>query len=231
MGSSTRVARPATSRTHGDSEELLVVLRVRLQLGTEVFELSRRATRSTTAARLHTRRQHRRRDRGGPVGHQPAELLSREPRRPAAMDVDARSQDEALRRRRRGRRARPRRRRRGVPLAARPVGLRQDDDAPAHRRLRAAGPGRGADRRARRHRLPPYKRDVNTVFQSYALFPHLSGARQRHLRPQAARAEQGDRRARRSRCSSSCGCPDTRRVGRGSSPAASSSGSPSRARS
>ena len=22
--------------------------------------------------------------------------------------------------------------------------------------------------------LPPYKRDVNTVFQSYALFPHLS---------------------------------------------------------
>src|SRR5689334_4526548 len=24
--------------------------------------------------------------------------------------------------------------------------------------------------------LPPYKRDVNTVFQSYALFPHLSVA-------------------------------------------------------
>ena len=22
--------------------------------------------------------------------------------------------------------------------------------------------------------LPPYRRDVNTVFQSYALFPHLS---------------------------------------------------------
>ena len=33
--------------------------------------------------------------------------------------------------------------------------------------------------------LPPYKRDVNTVFQSYALFPHLSIARQRRLRPQA----------------------------------------------
>ena len=23
-------------------------------------------------------------------------------------------------------------------------------------------------------RVPPYKRDVNTVFQSYALFPHLT---------------------------------------------------------
>src|SRR5205823_8895463 len=37
--------------------------------------------------------------------------------------------------------------------------------------------------------LPPYKRDVNTVFQSYALFPHLSifenvafGLRRRGLR-------------------------------------------------
>src|SRR6266567_4948920 len=36
--------------------------------------------------------------------------------------------------------------------------------------------------------LPPYRRDVNTVFQSYALFPHMSvadniayGLRQRHV--------------------------------------------------
>ncbi len=36
--------------------------------------------------------------------------------------------------------------------------------------------------------LPPYKRDVNTVFQSYALFPHLTHLRKRRVRapPQAA---------------------------------------------
>ena len=62
-----------------------------------------------------------------------------------------------------------------VLRAARPVGLRQDDDAADDRRLR------GADARARStsatatsNGLPPYKRDVNTVFQSYALFPHLT---------------------------------------------------------
>ena len=29
--------------------------------------------------------------------------------------------------------------------------------------------------RPRRHRVPPFDRDVNTVFQDYALFPHMSG--------------------------------------------------------
>ena len=51
---------------------------------------------------------------------------------------------------------------------------------------------------------PPYRRPVNTVFQSYALFPHLSVARQRLVRAQAARAQAprapregaGDARAR-----------------------------------
>ena len=33
--------------------------------------------------------------------------------------------------------------------------------------------------------VPPYKRDVNTVFQSYALFPHLIDLRERRVRPAA----------------------------------------------
>ena len=38
---------------------------------------------------------------------------------------------------------------------------------------------------------PPYKRDVNTVFQSYALFPHLNVEKQRRLRPRAQEGLQG----------------------------------------
>ena len=56
--------------------------------------------------------------------------------------------------------------------------------------------------------LPPYKRDVNTVFQSYALFPHLSVLAERRVRAEAARAARPARatrkRARRSTSSSSC---------------------------
>ena len=55
--------------------------------------------------------------------------------------------------------------------------------------------------------LPPYKRDVNTVFQSYALFPHLSifenvafGLRRRGVKG-------GDVRAASRRCSSSSTLP------------------------
>ena len=43
--------------------------------------------------------------------------------------------------------------------------------------------------------VPPYKRDVNTVFQSYALFPHLDRRAERRLRP-GAQEVRGPRRAR-----------------------------------
>ena len=79
--------------------------------------------------------------------------------------------------------------------------------------------------------LPPYKRDVNTVFQSYALFPHLTvfdnvafG-----LQRKACRGRRSGRAC--SSCSSSSTSPGGRTGSRGSSPAASSSASRSPARS
>ena len=80
--------------------------------------------------------------------------------------------------------------------------------------------------------LPPYKRDVNTVFQSYALFPHLTifenvafGLRRKNVsKPQVdgrVREILQPRRPRGGRAAAS----------RASSRAASSSASPSRARS
>ena len=81
--------------------------------------------------------------------------------------------------------------------------------------------------------LPPYKRDVNTVFQSYALFPHLSifenvafGLRRKE-RAAAATSAAASRR-----CCKLVGLDRLRRrASRASSPAASSSGSRSPARS
>ena len=43
--------------------------------------------------------------------------------------------------------------------------------------------------------VPPYKRHVNTVFQSYALFAHLT-SRKRRLRAQAAQGGQDEIRPR-----------------------------------
>ena len=49
--------------------------------------------------------------------------------------------------------------------------------------------------------LPPFKRPVNTVFQSYALFPAHDGRPEHRLRPRDAGQAQGrDRRPRRPRC-------------------------------
>ena len=127
----------------------------------------------------------------------------------------------------RGRRDRPRHRRRRVLLHARPVRLGQDHRAADDRRLRAARPPAsilldGVDVTA----LAPFQRDVNTVFQDYALFPHMSVAAQRRLRPAGAQGAPGPsgaagprRRWRRS------GWPASATAGRRSSPAASGSGS------
>ena len=55
-----------------------------------------------------------------------------------------------------------------------PIGLRQDDDAQRDRRIRRPSSGEIFIRGERVDRLPPHRRSVNTVFQSYALFPHMS---------------------------------------------------------
>ena len=56
-----------------------------------------------------------------------------------------------------------------------PSGLGQDHGAADDRRLRAADLRPVDPRRARTSRgSPPFDRDVNTVFQDYALFPHMT---------------------------------------------------------
>ena len=62
----------------------------------------------------------------------------------------------------------------GSSSPAGPVGLGQDHDAADDRRLRAADGGCGRCSRRDVTPRPPYDRDVNTVFQDYALFPHMN---------------------------------------------------------
>ena len=69
--------------------------------------------------------------------------------------------------------------------------------------------------------LPPYQRNVNTVFQSYALFPHLTifenvafGLRRRKVK------DSRDQGAASPRCCGSSSCPATSGASRPRSPAA-----------
>ena len=124
-------------------------------------------------------------------------------------------------------------RRRRVLHAARPVGLGQDDDAAHDRRLRAARRAARSRSAARTSRdRPPYARDVNTVFQDYALFPHMTVAENVGYGLKVKGVPRGERATRRStRCCGWCGSTATATASRSSSPAASASGSRSRARS
>ena len=55
--------------------------------------------------------------------------------------------------------------------------------------------------------LPPYERPLNMMFQSYALFPHLTRVGQHRLRPAPRQAGPRTRSPSASRrCSSSCSC-------------------------
>ena len=114
-----------------------------------------------------------------------------------------RARHQALRRLRGRRRRRLRDPSRRVLLDARPVGLRQDHDAADDRRLRAAHRGRIPLEGEDVSQVPPYKRNVNTVFQQYALFPHMTVRRQRRVRAPVtegrARAEIDEARRRAAR--------------------------------
>ena len=79
---------------------------------------------------------------------------------------------------------------------ARPVRLRQDD-APAHdRRLRDSHGGRIPIDGERHRQQPANRRPVNMMFQSYALFPHMSGRAECRLWPRGGRLPREEVRRR-----------------------------------
>ena len=74
--------------------------------------------------------------------------------------------------------------------------------------------------------LPPFKRDVNTVFQNYALFPHLTVYENVAFGLRRRKVPDGEiRTPGRRPCSSWSSCRATRSASRRSCPAASSSAS------
>jgi len=78
--------------------------------------------------------------------------------------------------------------------------------------------------------VPPFDRDVNTVFQDYALFPHMSVAENVAYGPRVRGVRTASGAVAPWRCSSWCVSGRSPTAGRTSSPAASGSGSPSPAR-
>ena len=78
---------------------------------------------------------------------------------------------------------------------------------------------------------PPYRRDVNTVFQHYALFPHMTCLDNVAFGLRVSKVADGRASARAPRrCSRWCASPTSASASRASSPAASASASRWRAR-
>jgi len=61
-----------------------------------------------------------------------------------------------------------------VPVAPRAFRVREDHHAEHHRRVPDATPRHGDARGRVVNDVPPYRRNTGMVFQSYALFPHMS---------------------------------------------------------
>ena len=104
--------------------------------------------------------------------------------------------DQALRRGDRGRRHRRLDQRRRVLLAARPVGLRQDDDAADDRRLRAADRGRDPARRRRRRPGAPAPPQRPHGVPELRAVPAPERVRQRRLRAAPPKVAKGEVRRR-----------------------------------
>ena len=116
---------------------------------------------------------------------------------------------------------------RRVHGARRAVGLRQDDRAADGRRARGRSPrASSGSASASSTTCPSRDRDIAMVFQSYALYPHLTRLREHRLRPAAEEAaEGGDRRARAEGGARRSGSRTCSSASRATSPAASGSGS------
>ena len=76
-------------------------------------------------------------------------------------------------------------------------------------------------------RVPPHKRNVNTVFQQYALFPHMSVWDNVAYGPRAKKVPKAEISSRVDELLGWCGWATSRSAAPPSSPAVSSSASPS----
>ena len=94
--------------------------------------------------------------------------------------------------------------------------------------LEAADGGPRADRGRDVTNVPPGRRNVSMVFQTYALFPHLTSRRTSPSAWPSARSRSGDAQSGSRAAAELVGCADLLAAGPPSSPAASGSGSRSR---